>query len=186
MKDNKKYIILIIVFVVLVIIFILAKVFKKDNFNERLITFITSKNYVKDTGSMYTYKDEEYPYNLCLKSQIDCLGKQYYFDTNTYELVFDEILKSEEVEFSFTPTYDYKTSKITYYYRVHYQNGSVVLKGDYNKDNYTCEVEYSYGIDIDDKSVYCDHLKDKLQDFSRYSRIFIDDTTLLNRMQKQK
>ena len=44
----------------------------------------------------------------------------------------------------------------------------------------------SYGIDVDDKSVYCDPLRDKLKEFNSYAHLLIDDTELLNRMLKKK
>lgn len=186
MRDNKKYIVIFGIIAVLLILILIAKVFKKDNFEERLVTYITSKNYVKDVGTMYAYNDTVYPYELCSKANKDCLGKTYYFNTATYELVLDELLKSEGVEFMFTPTYHYSNSKTTYYYRVSYNNGTIVIKGDYNKNDFTCDVEYSYGIDVYDKNAYCGALEERLESFNSYARLLIDDMSLLNRMQDKK
>ena len=186
MTKKKRNIIIIVILAILVIIFILLKVFKKDNFNERLVTFLNSKNYVKDTGTMYAFEEEEYPYLVCKETTDDCIGRKYYFDTSTYKLVLDEVFKTEGIEFSFTPTYNYQTSETSYFYRIRYQNGSIVIKGEYSEDSFTCDVDYSYGISVTDKSVYCDPLEEKLETFNSYSHLLIDDMTLLKRMQNKK
>lgn len=186
MRLDKKYIILIVVIILGIIILILGR-FKKDNYKERLISTLEKAGYTIDTGSMYSLKSLEYPLEVCKDATYDCFGEEYYFDTANYKLVKDEILVSDGVVLNFTPTHDFKSDTTTYYYRVNYENGKVVLKGNYKKNSeFTCEVEYSYGIKVFDKENYCSGLKDKMDAFYSYYLLLIDDVDIVNKMKESK
>ena len=183
MKLEKKHIILIVAVLVSIIIIIIGR-FKKDNTQERLLNIVTNKGFVQDTGSLYVLDSEKYPIDKCENTNNDCFGETYYFDMSDYKLIKEEILISEGVKFDFTPTYDYKTSELTYYYRINYQNGSVIIKGDYIDKNFNCDVEYAYGINAKNKNKYCNSLEDKVKDFYSYSIMFLDDSEILNKIHK--
>lgn len=186
MRLDKKYIILIVVIIIGIIVLILGR-FKKDNYRERLITILEKKGYTVDTGSMYSLKSLEYPLDVCKGATYDCFGEEYYFDTESFKMVKDEVLVSDGVVLNFTPTHDYKTDTTTYYYRVNYENGKVVLKGSYKKDKeFTCDIDYSYGIKVYDKETYCNGLTDKLDRFYTDYILLIDDVDIINKMKTSK
>lgn len=183
MKLEKKYIILIVAILVSILIIIIGR-FKKDNTQERLLNIITNKGFVQDTGTMYALDSDKYPLNKCKNTNNDCFGETYYFDVSDYKLIKEETLISDGVRFEFTPTYDYKTSELTYFYRVYYQNGAVIIKGDYVNKDFKCNVEYAYGIKVNNKSNYCNNLENKVKEFNSYSLMFLTDSEILNKIHK--
>ena len=183
MNINKKYIIIAVIALIIILILIISK-HTKDNFEKRLINILLENGYTKDIGTMYAYDNKEYSIQNCNNIDDDCYGEIYYFDISSYELIKNEMLVLDNVKFDFTPTYDFKTGVISYYYRVNYQNGSLVFKGDYKDETITCDLDYSYGITVDDKNVYCNNLEEKLADFETYSKMLLNNSQIISKMEK--
>ena len=184
MKDKKNIIFIIIGLVVLLIIVVIL-IFSGSNFENKLGNYLENIGYQKDIGTLYE-KGENLFLN-CKNSTDDCSQSVYYFDVSSYELIQNKYLRKDNVGFLFTPSYSYKTLKYLYKYRMDYQNGVLIFNGEYdiNTKEYSCNLEYSYGIDIDNyKNSVCKDFKTDLDSFYYEMMNLITNTSMLNKMKK--
>jgi hypothetical protein len=179
--EKKKVLIIAGSIILIIIIFLLIN--RGDRFQNKLINYITKKDYIVDVGSLYKYKGNNLN-NCGYESVNDCEGQAYFFDSVTYSYYMNKNVRKNGVLFEFTPLYNYKNDEITYTLRITYQNGVLMYEGIYSKDKFTCEEEYVNGIDIE-KTKMCKYAKNEANSFSTDARLFMSDSYLLNKIKEK-
>ena len=173
--------IMIIAICIIVVVFILLFINKGNSkFEENLITYISNKDYIIDTGKLYKNKSNNI-YFCNENSTNDCETTDRYFNISTYEYFISKRIREANVYIELIPSYDYKTNEIRYNYRTTYKNGTVMYMGTYNEksDKFTCDLDYSYGIDAN-KDTVCSYIKNEVINFNKEAKLFITDSYLLD------
>ena len=184
---RKGILILIITASIVALSTIITVVLLKSDFSKKIINYVENKGYAFDFGTLYYKNDEETPLDNCMDANIteDCIGKGWYFDVESYIFYMNKYIQEKEVKFLFTPVYDYKTEKYNYTYRVNYKNGRLIFKGEYDPDkkDYTCDLEYSYGIEIEDYGTnICENFKGDIESFYYDAKSLITNSKMLKKI----
>lgn len=183
MKKNKKIIIIVITMVLIVSFIILLLT---QNLEKKLKTQLKQFGYENETSTLYVQENSEIKVNECVNMLYDCDSQAYYFNTEEYLLFKKKVSRKSSVFYELLPIYDFSNNTLSYTYRIQYQNGVVILKGEYNTESdYLCSIEYSYGIDIkNDYYMLCDAIKPELESFKKYANNMFLDQAILNAMKK--
>lgn len=182
MNKRKKIIIVITILITILIVFVIFNVLIKSEYNE-VEKYLINIGYVKDYGSLYVKNDEKQDYDKCINSNIhnECSGKKLYFDITTYNFYSNKYLQTNKVKYLFTPVYNYKTDKYNYTYRINYENGTLIFKGTYDMSTkeYSCDLDYSYGIYLPSYKKMCKSFEPDLNDFYYEIKLLIKDKSIL-------
>ena len=179
---------------ILIILFLVLKIYNSKSVEPKFINHIKKLGYVNTDGGNLYYKNilgvslEEYNYDVSYK-------KENHYEINYFDI--DNVLFKKNkrdyvdgISSLLNESYDYKTRVVDYSYRVQYDDeAAFIFSGEYMfKDgefNYTCEKDYIYNYDIDDKDeIICNKLKSDVSNFYKESIGVIDNYSLINRLIK--
>ena len=181
---NKK-IILIVSLILLAIFIVLIVILSRQSIEKKLINYIEKRDYVQDIGTLYIKNNTNNSINNCTNnSNNDCYGQAYYFNVNSYELIENKNTLLNDTYFELIATYDYKNDSLTYTHRITYENGVLIFNGKYDNNDYSCNLEYSYGIDVTEEDLFCKDVENDIKDFYYEAKLLISDTNLLEQMKK--
>ncbi len=185
MRDRRKVLIIIgIVFVVLFGILFLIRMGRKDIVYQKKMTNLLERKGFTLNNSLYVNDNIDNPAGSCREDEAtNCEGESKYFDIYSYELYMNKNILYDGVYMELTPSYYYVTDELKYTYRITYENGTAIIKGDYDGKDMTCYLEYTHGFSFDSgyKSL-CDDIESDIEDFYYYAKLLIKDHRIIEYM----
>lgn len=183
---NKKVKIGIIIFSIFLILLIISSLIKKFSEN-KVVNYIESIGFVQDDSSSLFFKqisDLSFEdYNNKKNNDINASYEMLYFNTYTYQLTKDKLEYSNKITKSFNPTYDYINDSLIYTYRINLNDTNIIIDGEYSAedDNFTCNIVFSYNIDIDSafKDI-CEKIKYDVKDFNYEAITLIKKASIID------
>ena len=180
---------LIIIIIFLLIIIVLYFITKKDT-NEKLNIYLT-KNGFNETDNAYILSKqisglsmEDFENNVL--NNINSEYSSLLFNTYTHILYKDYRIYRDNILINFLPKYDYNLNKLSYSYNVTSDNSNIIFAGDYNNDNFTCNITFSSEENVSAiKNDICDSIKFKVDDFKYEAVELINSAKLLNEMKSR-
>ena len=189
---NTKHLITILTLLGILLICIAFSILLQNTYNiqKELIKYLRNKGFKLDTASLYIKEDSEYPLSMCDENtkEIECMGEAIYFDIDEYELIKNKNLKQNKMIFSLVAIYSYQDDTLSYTYRITYENGVLILKGNYlmKQNKYTCNKDYAYGINLIDYQDLCNDFENDLTEFYYQTKTIISNDQILNNLKKSK
>lgn len=187
--DKKKKIVALLVTIVLIILGFLF--FTRKSFEELVVDYIVNMGFkLNNENNLYEKRiskiDVNEYYDL-VDSFNDVTYDVMYFNSNTFTLLEDKMEYSNGITYMFNGTYNYIKEKLSYVYEVSMGEVSIILEGDLNNDNISCNVVYSSDVNIKENgNVFCDNASYEVEDFKIMVRDLIDDPSLLEKMKNSK
>jgi len=189
---EKKYIFAII-FIILFIILVIVNITYKPSVETDFENYLIKLGYKSEGDTNLYYKllsnNDLKDYLYDVDKNIESNFEINYFDTDGY--FFEKNIRKFEknIDTSLKETYDYKDSKVTYEYRIVYEDNLVVLEGVYfysdNSDSFTCDYSYNDYLDNDNKDI-CSKIKYDVKDFYYEALELIKDSKLTSSLIKEK
>lgn len=190
MFNSKVIKIIIGVLVFLGIISLFNLIFEK-NTSEKLGLLVESHDFIQEENS-YVYARHVSTITLdeyMTKSEqgLDATFEATYVNTKSFKVIKNKYVTEDEIKTTFIPTYNLKTNKLTYTYRIVAKDSNVIFEGSYNidKDKFTCDNSYLNNFDVDEaKNIICDKIKYEIDDFYIELLELLDDPILLEEIKK--
>jgi len=183
---NKKKIIIISTIILLLLIFTLIIKFTNNSENI-LVKYLKASGFTNNENTSLfkrqISKITEEELNNNINNNINSEYEMQYFNTNTFEYTKDKISYNNNITKYYTPTYNYRDNKITYIYKINYQNANIIVKGEYNLNNkkFICEPTFYYQMNIEKvKDNICNKIKLETEIFSNEITTLIENPKALN------
>ena len=183
-----KIIITILIFLGILSLFNI--VFEKDT-SEKLGLLVKNHDFIQEENS-YVYA--KHISNITLdeyfersEQGLDSEFEATYVNTKSFNIIKNKYVTDDNIKTTFIPTYNLKTDKLTYTYRIVVNASNVIFEGSYNidKDKFTCENSYVNNFDIDKtQDIICEKIKYDVDDFYIELLELLDDPILLKEIKK--
>ena len=161
----------------------------KPNYDKRIEKILINDGY-KYQESLCIYRKEYNGYMLP-NLEKDIINKKntsyegYEFNINNYSLQKNVIKFYDGIKYDLNAVYSYKTESINYFFRINSPEFTIVIKGDNLQNELSCNLEYYHGILLNDESIYCDYVRNEMEDFNVQILDLFTQEKILNYM-KQK
>lgn len=182
---NKKKIIILSVITLLLLTFTII-INLTDNNKNVLPKYLKSIGFTNlESTTLYQKqisKITEEEHNNNIENNTKSEYEIQYFNIDTFEYTKNKITYNDNITKDYTPTYNYKDNKISYIYRVYYQNTNIIFEGQYNLKNkrFTCEPTFHYQVNIENlENDICNKLKIEAEIFSNEISTLIEDPKAL-------